>query len=124
MKSIAIVGSNLIGLLSADILSSKNKVTIIDSELELGFPASFPGSCIDKDVISSILGDQDRHNLFMYNKDNTYNFRSEWFTKLLTHKIAKKDIEIYNRTRVVSIEELDKKLSINTNGNASLSDLT
>ena len=60
MKSIAIVGSNLIGLLSADILSSKNNVTIIDSELELGFPASFPGSCIDKEVISNILGDQDK----------------------------------------------------------------
>ena len=59
----------------------------------------------------------------MYNKDNTYNFRSEWFTKLLTHKIAKKDIEIYNRTRIVKkVEELDKKLSINTNGNASLSE--
>ncbi len=122
MKSIAIVGSNLIGLLSADILSSKNNVTIIDSELELGFPASFPGSCIDKDVISNILGDQDKNNLFMYNKDNTYNFRSEWFTKLLTHKLAKKDIEIYNRTRIISVEELDRKLSINTSGNASLSE--
>ena len=66
MKSIAIVGSNLIGLISADILSSKNNVTIIDSELELGFPASFPGSCIDKEVISNILGDQDKHNLFIF----------------------------------------------------------
>ena len=120
MKSIAIVGSNLIGLLSADILSLENNVTIIDSELELGFPASFPGSCINKDVISNILGDQDRQNLFMYNKDNIHNFRPEWFTKLLTHKLAKKDIKIYNRTRIVSVVEVDKKLSINTNGSNSL----
>ena len=73
MKSIAIVGSNLIGLISADILSSKNNVTIIDSELELDSQLVFQGSCIDKEVISNILGDQDKHNPIHSNKDNTYN---------------------------------------------------
>ena len=50
MKSIGIIGSNLVGLLFADILSGNNQITIIDSELELGFPASFPGTSNDLDL--------------------------------------------------------------------------
>ena len=54
MKSIGIIGSNLVGLLCADILSSNNQITIIDSELELGFPASFPGTSNDLDILSKL----------------------------------------------------------------------
>ena len=42
--------------------------------------------------------------------------------QIINPQTCKKDIEIYNRTRIISVEELDKKLSINTNGNASLSE--
>ena len=76
MKSIGIIGSNLIGLLCADILSSNNQITIIDSELELGFPASFPGTSNDLDILENILQNQDQHNLFKLIKNNTINFRT------------------------------------------------
>ena len=44
MNSITIIGSNLIGLLCADILSEDNEVTIIESDLELVFPANYQGT--------------------------------------------------------------------------------
>ena len=43
MNSIVIAGSSLVGLLCADILSKNNSVTIIESDLEIGFPTNFPG---------------------------------------------------------------------------------
>ena len=44
------------------------------------------------------------------------NFRSEWFSKLLTHKLAKNDVTILNRSRVSSINEIGKKLEVSIQG--------
>ena len=55
MNSVTIIGSNLIGLLCADILSEDNEVTIIESDLELGFPANYPGTSKQEKLISTIL---------------------------------------------------------------------
>ena len=103
MNSIAIIGSNLIGLLCADILSEDNEVTIIESDLELGFPANFPGTSKNEKLIPLILQNQDTKNLFILNENGYTNFRSEWFSKLLTHKLAKNNVKILNRTRVSKI---------------------
>ena len=88
MNSIVIIGSNLIGMLCADILSKNNNVTIIEPDLELGFPSSFPGRSKNETTISDILVDQSNNNLFLMKDDDFTNFRSEWFSKLLTHKLA------------------------------------
>ena len=116
MKSIGIIGSNLVGLLCADILSSNNQITIIDSELELGFPASFPGTSNDLDILENILQNQDQHNLFKLIKNSTINFRTEWLCKLITHKIAKNGVIVYNRTRVIESKEKEENIVIYTSG--------
>ena len=116
MKSIAIVGSNVLGLLSADILSEYHNITIIDSGLELGFPSSFPGCSNDKEIIRKILINQDGANLFLKNNNGIVNFRTEWFCKLLTHKLAKKGVTIHNRTTVVDYNESLDAVIIITSG--------
>ncbi|MDC3070210.1 hypothetical protein OA314_00560 [bacterium] len=116
MKSIGIIGSNLIGLLCADILSSSNQITIIDSELELGFPASFPGTSNNSNILENILQNQDQHNLFKLIRINEINFRTEWLCKLITHKMAKNGVIIYNRTRVIEFKEKENYIVIYTSG--------
>ena len=116
MNSIAIIGSNLIGLLCADILSKDNTVTIIESDLELGFPANYPGTSKQEKLISTILNNQDTKNLFILNENGFTNFRSEWFIKLLTHKLAKNNVKILNRTRVTKITDVNGLLEIYTKG--------
>ena len=116
MNSVTIIGSNLIGLLCADILSKDNQVTIIESDLELGFPANYPGISKQEQLISTILKNQDTKNLFILNENGFTNFRSEWFIKLLTHKLAKNNVKISNRTRVSKITEVNGLLEIYTKG--------
>ena len=55
MNSIVIIGSNLVGLLTADILSKNNYVIIIEPDLELGFPANYPGRAESSQTIDEIL---------------------------------------------------------------------
>ena len=55
MNSIVIIGSNLVGLLTADILSKNNSVIIIEPDLELGFPANYPGRAESSQTINEIL---------------------------------------------------------------------
>ena len=116
MNSVTIIGSNLIGLLCADILSEDNEVTIIESDLELGFPANYPGTSKQEKLLSTILKNQDTKNLFILNENGFTNFRSEWFIKLLTHKLAKNNVRISNRTRVSKITEVNGLLEIYTKG--------
>ena len=116
MKSIGIIGSNLIGLLCADILSSSNQITIIDSELELGFPAGFPGTSNNSNLLENILQNQDQHNLFKLIRNNEINFRTEWLCKLITHKMAKNGVIDYNRTRLIEFKEKENYIVIYTSG--------
>ena len=116
MTSVAIIGSNLIGLICADKLSNNNEVTIFSSELELGFPSDFPGYCLDNQLIKQLLSGQEQSKLFENKVGNSISFRTEWFCKLLTHKLAKNSVVIYNRTRVIGISEFDNQLKINISG--------
>lgn len=116
MNSIVIIGSNLVGLLTADILSKNNYVIIIEPDLELGFPANYPGRAESNQTIDDILSLEDKNNLFLLEIEGFTNFRSEWFSKLLTHKLAKNDVTILNRSRVSSINEIGKKLEVSIQG--------
>ena len=116
MNSIVIVGSNLVGLLTADILSKNNSVIIIEPDLELGFPANYPGRAESNQTIDEILSHEDKNNLFLLEIEGFTNFRSEWFSKLLTHKLAKNNVIIMNRSRVSSINEIGKKLEVSIQG--------
>ena len=116
MNSIVIVGSNLVGLLTADILSKNNSVIIIEPDLELGFPANYPGRAESNQTIDEILYNENKNNLFLLEIEGFTNFRSEWFSKLLTHKLAKNNVTIMNRSRVSSINEVGKKLEVSIQG--------
>ena len=116
MNSIVIIGSNLVGLLTADILSKNNSVIIIEPDLELGFPANYPGRAESNQTIDDILSREDKNNLFLLEIEGFTNFRSEWFSKLLTHKLAKNNVEIKNRSRISSITETEDLLKISIKG--------
>ena len=116
MSSIVIIGSNLVGLLTADILSKNNSVIIIEPDLELCFPANYPGRSERNQTIDEILSHEDKNNLFLLEIEGFTNFRSEWFSKLLTHKLAKNNVTIMNRSRVSSINEVGKKLEVSIQG--------
>ena len=116
MSSIVIIGSNLVGLLTADILSKNNSVIIIEPDLELGFPANYPGRAESIQTIDEILYNENKNNLFLLEIEGFTNFRSEWFSKLLTHKLAKNNVTIMNRSRVSSINEVGKKLEVSIQG--------
>ena len=116
MSTIAIIGNNLVGLFCAEILSDNNDVLIINSELELGFPASYPGSSNDVNFLKNFLSDQQITQLFIKDSLDSKNFRSEWFSKLITHKLAKKGVLISNRTRVSDITNVDGNLILSITG--------
>ena len=116
MNSIVIIGSNLVGLLTADILSKNNSVIIIEPDLELGFPANYPGRAESNQTVDEILFNENKNNLFLLEIEGFTNFRSEWFSKLLTHKLAKNNVTIMNRSRVSSINQVGKKLEVSIQG--------
>ena len=116
MNSIVIIGSNLVGLLTADILSKNNFVIIVEPDLELGFPANYPGRAESYQTINEILSHEDKSNLFLLETESFTNFRSEWFSKLLTHKLAKNNVDIMNRCRVSSITEISEQLEVSIQG--------
>jgi len=116
MNSIVIIGSNLVGLLTADILSKNNSVIIIEPDLELGFPTNYPGRAESNQTLEEILSHENKSNLFQLEIEGFTNFRTEWFSKLLTHKLAKNNVNIMNRCRVSSIIEIDEQLELSIQG--------
>ena len=119
MSSITITGGGLIGLFCADILSSKHKVTIIEINAEIGFPANFPGIITQNKNISKILGSEELSNLYIFDNNNKVNFRTEWFVKLLAHKLAKNKVDIIHRTRIESISQNNNQLNLQLKGSDS-----
>ena len=119
MSSITITGGGLVGLFCADILSNKHKVTIIEINAEIGFPANFPGSINQNENISKILDSEELSNLYILDNGDKINFRTEWFVKLLSHKLAKNNVEIIHRTRIESILSIKKQLTLQLKGSES-----
>ena len=119
MSSITITGGGLIGLFCADILSSKHKVTIIEINAEIGFPANFPGIINKNNNISKILDSEELSNLYIFDNGNKINFRTEWFVKLLAHKLAKNKVDIIHRTRIESISQHNNQLNLQLKGSDS-----
>ncbi|MDB4656937.1 hypothetical protein OAE50_01580 [Candidatus Poseidoniaceae archaeon] len=119
MPSITITGGGLIGLFCADILSSKHNVTIIEINAEIGFPANFPGIISQSNNISKLLDSAELSNLYIFDTGNQINFRTEWFVKLLSHKLAKSKVDIIHRTRIESILLEKNQLNLQLKGSES-----
>ena len=119
MSSITITGGGLIGLFCADILSSNHNVTIIEINAEIGFPANFPGIINQSSNISKLLDSEELSNLYIFDNDNQINFRTEWFVKLLSHKLAKNKVDIIHRTRIKSILLEKNQLNLQLKGSES-----
>ena len=119
MSSITITGGGLIGLFCADILSSNHDVTIIEINAEIGFPANFPGIINQSNNISKILDSQELSNLYIFDNGNQINFRTEWFVKLLSHKLSKNKVDIIHRTRIESTSINKNQLNLELKGSDS-----
>ena len=119
MSSITITGGGLIGLFCADILSSNHDVTIIEINAEIGFPANFPGIINQSNNISKLLDSEQLSNLYIYENGNNINFRTEWFVKLLSHKLAKNKVDIIHRTRIESTSIVKEQLNLELKGSDS-----
>lgn len=109
---IVIIGGNLFSLLCADLLSKNHKIMVLEINPEPGFPTNFLGYAYKKETLETIL-ESKTLNLNIKQKENLICFRSEWFMKLLCHKLAKKGVKILNRCRVLNYEYIDK-FNINT----------
>ena len=119
MSSITITGGGLIGLFCADILSSNHDVTIIEINAEIGFPANFPGTISQNTNISKLLDSEELSNLYIFDNGNQINFRTEWFVKLLSHKLAKNKVDIIHRTRIESTSTNKNQLNLELKGSDS-----
>lgn len=119
MPSITITGGGLIGLFCADILSSNHNVTVIEINAEIGFPANFPGIINQSSNISEILDSDELSNLYIFNNGKQINFRTEWFVKLLSHKLAKNKVDIIHRTRIESTSINKNQLNLKLKGSDS-----
>ena len=119
MSSITITGGGLIGLFCADILSSNHDVTIIEINAEIGFPANFPGIINQSNSISKMLDSEELSNLYIFDNGNKINFRTEWFVKLLSHKLAKNKVDIIHRTRIESTSIVKEQLNLELKGSDS-----
>tara|TARA_B100001250_G_C19815358_1_gene798016 strand:- start:1283 stop:2008 length:726 start_codon:yes stop_codon:yes gene_type:complete len=116
MKSITIISGSLIGLLSAEILSKKYNVTIIEINQELGFPSNFPGMANKLETINDLLESKDISKLNIFQSENLISFRTEWFSKLLTHKLARNGVNIFHRTRIDNVSINENKILLNLKG--------
>jgi hypothetical protein len=119
MSAITITGGGLIGLFCADILSSNHDVTIIEINAEIGFPANFPGIIKQNNNLSKLLDSEELSNLYIFDNNNQINFRTEWFVKLLSHKLAKNKVDIIHRTRIESTSINKKQLNLELKGSDS-----
>ena len=119
MSSITITGGGLIGLFCADILSSKHNVTIVEINAEIGFPANFPGIINQSNNISKLLDSEELSNLYVFDNGKKMNFRTEWFVKLLSHKLAKNKVDIIHRTRIESTSIIKNQLNLQLKGSES-----
>jgi hypothetical protein len=119
MSSITITGGGLIGLFCADILSSKHNVIIVEINAEIGFPANFPGIINQSNNISKVLDSEELSNLYIFDNGNELNFRTEWFVKLLSHKLAKNKVDIIHRTRIESTSINKNQLNLQLKGSES-----
>lgn len=104
---ITIIGGNLFSLLCADILSKNHNIHVLEINPEPGFPTNFLGYAYKKETLDDLL-EFNNLNLNIKQQDDLICFRSEWFIKLLCHKLAKKGIKILNRCRVLGFEYMDK----------------
>tara|TARA_B100001113_G_C20971454_1_gene561998 strand:+ start:55 stop:780 length:726 start_codon:yes stop_codon:yes gene_type:complete len=112
MASITISGGGLIGLFCADLLSSEHEITIIEVNAEIGFPANFPGTISNKKKIIEILESNNLSNLYILENNNQFNFRTEWFVKLLSYKLTRNKVDIIHRTRIEKTIPIDNKLKL------------
>ena len=90
---IVIIGGNLFSLLCADLLSKNHKIMVLEINPEPGFPTNFLGYAYKKETLETIL-ESKTLNLNIKQKENLICFRSEWFMKLLCHKLAKNGVKI------------------------------
>jgi len=113
---VVLVGGTAEALLLSYHLAADHTVSIVELEAELGLPVQFPGRVIDKDLLSEYFTDDQISFLMLHSNPDGWGCRWDWIVKHLAANVARKGVQCYTRTRVLSCTSTDAGTVVNLSG--------
>ena len=113
---IVLVGGTAEALLLSYHLASNHTVSIVELEAELGLPIQFPGRVIDIDLLSEYFSDDQISFLMLHPNPDGWGCRWDWIVKHLAANVARKGVQCYTRTRILSCTSTEAGTVVNLSG--------
>ncbi len=114
---IVFVGGTAEALVLSHHLASDHTVSIVELEAELGLPVQHPGRVVDKDLLSEYFTDDQISFLMLHPNSDGWGCRWDWIVKHLAANVARKGVQCYTRTRILSCTSTDAGTVLNLSGN-------
>ena len=114
---VVLVGGTAEALVLAHVLSDQHTVSIIEIEAELGLPVQFPGRIVEKSMLQRYFTDEQISYLMLKSNDDGWGCRWDWIVKHLAANVARKGVQCFTRTRVLSCTSTDAGMVINLTNN-------
>ena len=115
--NVCIIGGTLEALLLAMHYQEKGTVSIFEIDAELGLPISHPGRVLNPSLFNEYFSPQQIEFLKLSSNPDGWGCRWEWVMKHMTSVAASKGVNIYPRTRVLSMEQLHDCIRVITTNN-------
>ena len=114
---VVLVGGTAEALVLAHVLSDRHTVSIVEIEAELGLPVQFPGRVVDKSMLQRYFTDEQISYLMLKSNDDGWGCRWDWVVKHLAANVARKGVQCFTRTRVLSCTSTDAGMVMNLTNN-------
>ena len=113
---IVLVGGTAEALLLSYHLVSEHTVSIVELEAELGLPVQYPGRVIDRDFLSDYFTDDQISFLMLHPNPDGWGCRWDWIVKHLAANVARRGVQCYTRTRILSCTSTEAGTVVNLSG--------
>ena len=99
---VVLVGGTAEALVLSHHLATEHTVSIVELEAELGLPVQFPGRVVDRSLLSDYFTDEQISFLMLRENVDGWGCRWDWIVKHLAANAARKGVQCYTRTRILS----------------------
>lgn len=100
--NVVLIGGTIEALLMAHHLQDNHHVVIIELEAELGLPVMHPGRVINPKLLNLYMTDEQQNFLLLSQNEQGWGCRWDWVLKHLAANIARKGVQCFTRTRILS----------------------
>ena len=115
--NVCIIGGTLEALLLAIHYQKKGIVSIFEIDAELGLPIAHPGRVLDPTLLDEYLTQDQIEFLKLSPNPDGWGCRWEWVMKHMTTVAASMGVNIYPRTRVLSMRQHGETTRVSTTKN-------